>query len=363
MAKNQTVTLPATDPKKTEEYLGKFFTDLVASITSLNLALGDRLGLFKTLAARGPATAKDLAQRTNVSPRYVLEWARALASAGYLTHNVKTDRFSLEPSWNPILAEEGGPQFFGGFLQQFPVIWERYWDIAKAFKTGKGVAVDSYGPEFYEGQARSAVQYLDHQLVGAWIPAMPHVQSRLKVGASVAEIGSGRGRGLIALAKAFPKSRFFGYDIHGPSVVAANKAARAAGVGDRVSFFERDAVKKGLPEKYDLVLTFDTLHDLGKPGAVVKAVGKALAKDGTFLLYEPCAGETLADNAGLAGSLLYGAGVGYCLSVGLSQGPDALGTAGLPESKVKSLAKDAGLTRVKRLPATDPMYGLWEIRS
>lgn len=193
-----------------------------------------------------------------------------------------------------------------------------------------------------------------------WIPAVPKVQAKLERGALAADVGCGRGRALIRLAQAFPKSRFVGYDAFEPTIGRARANAEAAGVADRVRFERRDVVE-GLPEQYDLIVTFDVVHDAVDPGGLLRAIRRGLRPDGTYLLLEINCSDKLEENLGQLGTLFHGYSILYCLTSSLAEGGEGLGTLGLPESKVRELAAEAGFRAVRRLPLENPFNVLYEV--
>lgn len=203
-----------------------------------------------------------------------------------------------------------------------------------------------------------------------WIPAVPDIQAKLEQGALVADVGCGRGRALIKLARAYPNSRFVGYDIFEQAISKANTNAVSAGVSDRVRFVQLDVTQEkkknednGMPNKYyDIITTFDVVHDMVNPRAALHSIRKALKDNGTYLMLEINAKDKLEDNIGPLGAFFYSMSVLYCMTVSLAAGGEGLGTAGLPESKVRQFCNEAGFSRVNRAPIENPFNVLYEIR-
>ncbi len=206
----------------------------------------------------------------------------------------------------------------------------------------------------------SAAFFYDRTLVDEWLPALPAIRDRLERGAAVADVGCGRGRALIALARAFPASRFVGYDAHGPNVARATAAAEAAGVADRVRFEQRD-VAAGLPERYDVITAVVVIHDAGDPVAVLRAIREALRPGGVFLCMEGGYSERLEENLGPMGALGYGSSLFYCLPTALAQGGVGLGARGLPEPRLRELCTEAGFGDVRRVPVQPLLLALYEV--
>jgi len=195
--------------------------------------------------------------------------------------------------------------------------------------------------------------WYENMLVQQWLPLMPDVQERLTRGVSVADIGCGRGRGIIKLAQSFPCSRYVGYDVFQPTIDRANANAQAAGVADRVRFQHLDA-SHDLPEQYDVITTFDVVHDAADPRGMLRSIRKALRPDGRYLCLEINAAETVEGNAGPLGTLFYGFSILYCMTTSLHNHGEGLGTVGLPESKVRELCIEVGFSSVQRAPIENP---------
>ncbi len=349
------------DLKKTEEFAHKVLEDTSSATTVIMSAIGDRLGLFKDLAENGAATSEEVAQRAKIHERYAREWLGGMTAAGYLTYDPGTRRFLLPPDHVPALAEEGGPMFFGGIHSELLGMIQVYDQVIEAFRNGGGVDPGNYPSGFYDGLDRFTSNWHNNLLIQQWIPSVPHILSRLKQGITVADVGSGRGRALVNLAKAFPRSLFVGYDIFEPNLRYAMEFARAEGVADRVKFVERD-VSKGLPEDYDLITTFDVIHDAVDPRGILRSIRKGLKPDGIYLCLDINCSDKLEENVGPLGALFYGFSIMYCMTTSLAKGGEGLGTLGLPLSKLEELAKEAGFSEVRRLPLENPFNNLYELR-
>jgi SAM-dependent methyltransferase len=328
-------------------------------MVTIMASIGDRLGLFGQLA-QAPATSAELAARSHIDERYAREWLSGMASAGYVAYDSASARFALAPEHSPVLAQEGGPFFLGGAYQLLLAELGQYPQLIQAFQQGGGIAPDAYAPDLWEGQARFSAGFFEHLLVPVWLPAMPAVQAKLEQGAWVADVGCGQGHALIKLAQTFPQSRYVGFDLFGPVVAKAAANAQAAGVADRVRF-ERREVSDGLPEQYDLITTFDVVHDAINPARLLRAIREGLRPGGHYLCMEASSSEKLEENVGMRGSLFYGISILYCLSVSLAGHGEGLGTLGLPEPKLRALCAEAGFQHVRRVPVEVPFNNLYEM--
>ena len=349
------------DDAAVEEFAEKVLVDYAGANAFFMASIGDRLGLFTELAKNGRATTDELAGRTGLQERYVREWLGGMAAAGYLEFEPSTAHYSLPPENVPVLAEEAGPAFLGCAFFDFSTNFgETYHRLLDAFRRGGGVSQEAYGTEVAESIERFTAPWFEHMLVEEWLPEMPAVTRKLTEGASLCDIGCGRGRAVIRLARAFPKSRFVGLDVYEPAVRASEAAAESAGVAERVRFEVRDA-SEGLGGRYDVITTFDVVHDSVDPAAILRGIRAALEPDGRYVCVEINCADRPEGNTGPLGTVLYGLSLAYCLPVSLAEGGAGLGTLGLPESKLTELALEAGFCEVRRLQIDNPFNCIYEI--
>jgi SAM-dependent methyltransferase len=339
------------NPDKLNELAGKLVGDLGAAMAGASVLLGDRLGLYKAMARGEPVTSAELAKKTKLHERYVREWLSAQAASGYVDYDADKDEFSLSPEQAMAFAEENSPIFFAG---AFDIVQATYLDepkVEEAFRTGKGVGWHDHSKCLFSGTERFFRPGYNANLVSSWIPALDGVEAKLKAGAKVADVGCGHGASAILMAKAYPKSEFFGFDYHAPSLERAKELAKEAGVSDRVTFAK--ATAKDFPAKdYDLVAFFDCLHDMGDPVGAGKHVRDSLAKDGVWMIVEPFAHDELKDNLNPVGRVYYSASTFICTPASLSQ-EVALGLgAQAGERRLRQVATEAGFTRFRRATET-----------
>ena len=349
------------DPAELEAFLGQVATDAAATFHAATVVLGDKLGLYRSLAEGGPATPEELAERTGCDARYLQEWLHAQVASGYAGHDPATGRFSLSPAQATVLADETSPAFAAGMMQLAAVAMKDEERLGRdAVRTGAGVAWADHHHDLFSGTERLFKPGYLANLVESWIPALDGVEAKLQAGAKVADIGCGHGASTIVLAQAYPNSTFVGSDYHAESIDVARKRAAEAGVADRVRFEVASAAD--FPgEGYDLACVFDALHDMGDPVGAAAHVRATLTPDGTFLIVEPMAGETLADNVNPLGRLFYSAGLFICLAHAKSQGGAQQLGPQVPEGTWRSLLGDAGFTRFRRATET-PFNRVFEAR-
>jgi 2-polyprenyl-3-methyl-5-hydroxy-6-metoxy-1,4-benzoquinol methylase len=355
------MNMNAFDQKKADEFVGRVLSDTAAVTTTALSSIGDRLGIWRDLAEHGPATPVDLARRMGLSERHLREWCAAMASAGYLELCTDSRRYGLPAEHVPVLARENGPVFFGGVQQCVLGYLGPLERIIETFRTGGGVPQSAYAESTYDGMERFTASWFENLLVPVWLPAVG-ADRRLASGIEVADVGCGRGRALIKLAQTYPHSRFVGYDVYGPNVARAREHAERAGVAQRVTFEQLD-VAHGLPRAFDLVTTFDVLHDAVDPISLLRSIKRGLRKDGSYLCLDINCSEHVEKNAGTLGAFFYGCSVLYCMSTSLAHGGAALGTCGLHEPKLRALADDAGFSRVERVALENPFNTLYELRA
>jgi SAM-dependent methyltransferase len=351
---------PDFDQSRQEAFIGKVLGDTSSTMTTVLASIGDRLGLFKDLSANGASTSSELAARTAIQERYAREWLGGMAAAGYLEYDPATRRFRLPAEHTAALAQEGGPFFFGGIYQMFPAMMGVFDQVTQAFRNGGGVPQSAYAPAFWDGLERFSAGWFENLLLQQWIPAMPEVETKLQRGARVADVGCGRGRAIIKLAEGFPASQFVGYDMFAPAVSQASERARAAGVAERVRFDQLDA-SKGLPEPYDVITTFDVVHDSVDPLGLLRAIRNGLRPDGRYVCLDSNCSDKLEENVGPLGAMFHGVSVLYCMTTSLAGGGAGLGTLGFHEPKVQELCTAAGFSSVRRVPLENPFNILYEV--
>jgi ubiquinone/menaquinone biosynthesis C-methylase UbiE len=344
---------------KLNEFVGKFVTDLGATVAAGNVVIGHRLGLYRALAS-GPATPEQFAERTRTTPRYVTEWLRGQAAGGYVTWDPDTDRYSLTEEQAFVLANPDGAVYApGAFVLALGALRaeER---IAEAFRSGTGMGWHEHDENVFTGCEQFFRPGYIANLVPSWIPALDGVEDKLRAGGAVADVGCGLGATTVLLAQHYPNSRIAGSDYHDQSIELARKRATDAGVADRVTFEVAGAASFS-GSGYDLAATFDCLHDMGDPLAAARHIRQALKPDGTWLIVEPYAADEAAGNMNPLGRVYYGFSTLLCVPNAMSQpGGYTLG-AQAGEAAIRRLVTQAGFTRFRRAAET-PLNLVYEVR-
>jgi SAM-dependent methyltransferase len=346
------------DETKLMDFVHRAVADVGTLLGGSMAVLGDRLGLYRAMAGAGPLTPGELAERTGTAERYVREWLSASAATGYVDH-VGDGRFELSDEHAVVLTDETSPACVIGAFETALAAVHSTDRLTEAFRSGEGVGWGEHHHDLFEGCERFFRPGYQANLVSTWLPALDGVVARLEAGARAADVGCGHGASTVLMAEAFPASTFVGFDAHGPSVEAARKRAADAGVGDRTRFEVATALD--FAGTYDLVAFFDCLHDMGDPGGALAHVRGALDPDGTVLLVEPMAGDSVADNLNPVGAAYYGFSTLLCTPSSLSQEVGTALGAQAGEARLRELATGAGFTRVRRVAET-PFNMVLELR-
>lgn len=344
------------------------FSKLEGAVTAGMVHLGDQLGLYRELASRNSPVGVDaLAAATGLHPRWVREWASNQVAARIISCADLADEsmpLFLTPEAKCVLASPQHPAFGMGMFHRLPQTMGALRDMPESFETGMGHDYDSHGPEGAVGIERSFEPWNQNFLVPAVLPLLEGLEEKLRSGARIADIGCGAGGAALLLARTFPASHVDGYDI---SKYALERArARQAEEGAlNVSFLDPRTDPIPQDGAYDLVCTFDCIHDMTHPAEMMKTIRQSIKPDGTWLLVDIKALDTLEQNMSRnpMASLLYGISVLSCMSSAMSAEDGAgLGTLGLPESKARAMAKDAGFSRFRRLDVDHSVNAFYEVR-
>jgi SAM-dependent methyltransferase len=349
----------AVDMDQLNAFMGRFVGDLGATVHAGMVVIGEKLGLYKALAT-APMTTAELAKKTKTDERYLQEWLASQAAGGYVNYDSKTQKFSLSEEQALALANEDSPAYIPGAFQLALGSLAAVPRITESFRNGAGMGWHEHDDGVFLGCEKFFRPGYVANLVTSWIPALKDVHGKLESGARVADIGCGTGASTVLMAKAFPKSRFFGFDYHDKSIDAARESARRAGVADRVQF--EVAKAKDYPGKdYDFVAVFDCLHDMGDPVGAAKHVRESLRNDGTWMIVEPFANDKLEDNLNPVGRVYYSFSTLLCTPCSRSQEVGLCLGAQSGESRIREVVTAAGLSRFRRATET-PFNIVYEAR-
>jgi SAM-dependent methyltransferase len=341
----------AVDEERLERFLGQAITDMGAALNGALVMIGDELGLWKALAGAGPLTSRQIAERSGVAERYTREWSSAQAAGGYLDYDPDDETFALPPEHAMALADDNSPVYMLGGYHVISAAYKDRARITERIRAGQGFGWHEHDPDLFTGTEQFFRPGYRAHLVPEWIPALDAVEEKLRAGASVADIGCGHGTSTTIMARAYPESTFRGFDYHDASIARARQIAAAEGLTSNTTFDVASA--KDFPgDGYDLVCFFDCLHDMGDPVGALRHARNALHADGTVMLVEPFAGDTLADNLNPVGRIYYAASTLVCTPNSLDQEVGlALGAQAGPQ-RLKRIAREAGFTRFRRATQT-----------
>ena len=349
----------AVDMDKLNGFIGQFVGDLGAAVHAGMVVIRERLGLYKALAAQ-PMTSAELAAKTKTDERYVREWLASQAAGGYVTYDKQTNKFSLSEEQAFTLAKEDSPAYLPGAFQLALGSLTAVPRIAECFRTGAGMGWHEHDDGVFHGCEKFFRPGYAANLVSSWIPALQDVKEKLEAGARVADVGCGKGASTLLMAKAFPKSEFYGFDYHDKSIEAARESAKREGVADRVTFDVAQA--KEYPGKdYDFVAVFDCLHDMGDPVGAAAHVRQSLGKDGTWMIVEPFANDDLKDNLNPVGRVYYSFSTLLCTPCSRSQEVGLCLGAQSGENNIRRVVTSAGFSRFRRATET-PFNIVYEAR-
>ena len=344
---------------KMNAFLGKVVGDFGAALSSSLVYIGQKLGLYKALASGEPITPAELAQKTSTNERYVREWLINQAASGYVDYDAVSGRYSLAPEQATALTDENSPFYVGGGFYVIKAMTRAVSRIEDSFKTGGGMLWGEHDPDLFVGTERFFRPGYAAHLIASWIPSLTGVKEKLEVGGKVADIGCGHGSSTIIMAQAYPNSRFWGFDNHEKSIETAQQRAKDAGVSDRVTFAVANASE--LPdEQFDMVAFFDCLHDMGDPTGACKRAYEVLDANGSALIVEPMAGNTVEENFNIIGRTFAGASTLCCTANSMALGGPALGAVA-PESAIRDVVMAGGFTQFRRATET-PFNRIFEAR-
>lgn len=341
---------------KLNELLGRFVSDLGATMHAGSIVIGEKLGLYKAMSTPNERiTVEQLATETGTNARYVREWLNANAAGGYVEYDPAVDAYYMTVEQAFVMTNENNPAYLPGAFVLATAALRSVPKMIDRFRTGEGLGWHEHDADLFCGTELFFRPGYIANLVDSWIPALDGVEDKLNAGARVADVGCGLGSSTIIMAKAFPNSEFIGFDYHDKSIEAARRKADEAGVGDRVKF--EVAPAKSFPGSgYDLVTFFDCLHDMGDPVGVAKHVREAMNDDGTWMIVEPFANDRYEENHNPVGRVYYSASTLICTPASRSQ-EVALGLgAQAGEGKLREVVTEGGFSRFRR--ATETPFNL-----
>ena len=356
------------DPDALKMFSFGIFSKLEGAVTAGMIHLGDRLGLYEVMATSVDGdTSESLDAKAGLHERWVREWLHNQVASRIVTCAdlaATSPVFYLSPEGVAVLATPNHPAYGMGMFHRLPQTMGALNAMPEAFRTGVGHDYDSHGPEGAVGIERSFEPWNQNFLIPMVIPALEGVQGKLIAGARVADIGCGSGGAALLMGSTFPKSVVEGFDISKFALQRAEERKAESHVSN-VSFFDPRDNPIAEDNSYDLICTFDCIHDMTHPTEMMKTIRKALKDDGTWLLVDIKAHDSLELNVSKnpMASLLYGISVLSCMSSAMSEdGGEGLGTLGLSAVRAESMAREAGFTQFKKLDVEHSVNAFYEVR-
>jgi ubiquinone/menaquinone biosynthesis C-methylase UbiE len=331
------------DREKTKAAAEQLFRDMAGAMTAGMVYVGMRTGLFRALQGKGPVRLDDAARASGLQPRYVEEWLKGMASAGYLAYDPQARTFTLSDEHAYFLASEGSDHFAGGMFEMVPVLMRVAPKVAQAFRKGGGVAFEEFGPDCVTALDLINRGMYEHRFTDYWLKALPDVVAKLQASGRMLDVGCGSGQVCVAFAKAFPSAQIHGIDPDAQSIERARDAA--AGLPIR---FEVTTTEKFKGGGFDLVTICDCIHDLAEPVKTLKEIRNLLQPDGTLFIVEPKAADRLEDNLNPVATMFYGFSIFHCMTQSLARGGPGLGTCMGPGATEK-LLREAGFSAFRTL--------------
>lgn len=336
--------VPALDKKRVQEFARTLFGHYTSGVLTLMVQIGHDTGLFEALA-QGPGTSAEIASRAGLDERYVREWLGAVTTGGITEYDPAAGAYRLPPE-HALCLTGNSPRNLAPRSLTLPMLARRLPGVIEAFRRGGGVPYSAFRPDFTESMDAGWRLLYDGMLIRSFLPLAAGVPDRLAAGISVADVGCGTGHAVNLMARAYPRSSFVGYDIGDDAIERAREEARAMGL-DNTRFEVLDAVRLPADARYDLITSFDAIHDQRDPATVLRAIAGALAPGGVYLMMEPRASSRLEDNVGNpVAPYMYGVSVLHCMTVSLAEGGAGLGTC-WGEQTARRMLTEAGFTSVE----------------
>lgn len=338
--------------EKLNNLLGKFVVDLGATLSAGSIVIGEKLGLYKAMRDAGKAvTSEELAQITDTNERYVREWLNGQAASGYIEYDAESKSYFMTDEQAFVMTDETSAAYLPGAFVLATSTLQATPKIAERFKTGEGLGWHEHHEGVFCGTELFFRPGYGAHLVSDWIPALDGVEEKLKAGGKVADVGCGHGASTILMAQAYPNSEFYGFDYHDKSIETARKKAQEAGVSDRVKF-EVAHAKNYSGTDYDLVATFDCLHDMGDPVGASAHIKNSLNESGSWLIVEPFAGDTPESNHNPVGRIYYSASTLICTPASLNQEVGLALGAQAGEERLRQVVTEGGFGSLRRASET-----------
>jgi 2-polyprenyl-3-methyl-5-hydroxy-6-metoxy-1,4-benzoquinol methylase len=324
-----------------------FLTAINGAAVMLMISIGHRTGLFDQMSKLHWTDSQTLADKAGLHERYVREWLKALATGGVVEVD-ENENFRLPYAHAAFLTRHTAKENLAMFAQYIPLMGKVEDEVLECFYRGGGVSYENY-TRFHEVMAEDSGATVVEALEEHILPLVPGLKEQLNDGIKVLDLGCGRGIALLKMAELYPNSTFVGIDLSDEAIEWANSEAQKRSL-DNVTFEVRDATdfdSTAEPETYDLVTTFDAIHDQAKPLSVLKGIHRTLKPNGIYLMQDIHSSSHVHKNMDHPmGPLLYTISCMHCMTVSLAQGGEGLGTMWGRE-KARELLGKAGFEHIE----------------
>ncbi len=330
--------------ESSDDFAERLIGVLNAGMLALMTSVGHRTGLFDAMASLPPSTSRQIADAAGLDERYVREWLAAMTTGGFVDHDPTALTFVLPPQRAAWLTRAAGPENLAVQTQYVGLLAQVEDQVVNCFRSGGGVPYAEF-PKFQAIMAEDSGIVHDATLVDITLPLVPGLPERLQQGIDVADIGCGSGHAINLMAEAFPASRFVGFDVSDAGLATGAAEAERKGLTN-VEFEKRDAATFDGSRQFDLITTFDAVHDQARPDLVLQGIAQSLRPSGIYLCVDIAASSVLAENLEhpLA-PFLYSISCMHCMTVSLADGGMGLGTM-WGEQKARQMLAEAGFTSV-----------------
>ena len=336
------------DKDQVKAFADKVYGDMAGAMAVGMAYVGVKTGLFRAMAGKGHLHTDEVVQASGLHPRYVEEWLRGMAAAGYLKYNSSKQTFQLPDEHAYLVSSEGTDHFMGGLFYFATVLLGVAPKVADAFRTGGGVRFEDFGPECVVALDMINSGQYEQRFGSYWLAKLPDVVQRLQGGGRVLDVGCGVGRVGVAIAKTFPKCEIVGLDPDPESIRKARETAASAGVQERIRFVAKTTRDLDRDGGFDLITACDCVHDFSAPNRTLGELRALLKPGGTLFVVEPKAADRLEDNLNPIAAMYYGFSLFHCMTQSLAAGGPGLGTCMGP-TRMEKLLHDAGFGRFEQL--------------
>ena len=353
------MTSEAPDRKRVQEFARRLFGHYTSGMLTMMVDIGHKTGLFEA-AATGPGTSQQIAERAGLDERYVREWLGTMVTGGVIEYDPSQETYTL-PVEHAVCLTGTSSRNLASNSQTIAMLAKRLPRVIESFRNGGGVPYSEFRPDFTEYMDASWRLLYDGLLIKSFLPLAKGLPERLAAGIRVADLGCGTGHAINLMAREYPQSTFVGYDIGVDAIERARAEASSMGLAN-ATFEVADVARLPAASTFELITSFDSIHDQRDPRAMLRSAASALAPGGLYFAVEPRSSSKLEDNVkNPFAPYIYGMSVMHCMTVSLAEGGTGLGTA-WGEQTARQFLTDAGFTSIEVVDAPGPQNSIYLCR-